>query len=200
MARFASITMSMRDIDRLKVIQAIVDGNLTASIAANRLQLTKRQVNRLVRRYRADGAAGLISRQRGQPGHRQLDDGMADIALAIIRDRYPDFGPTLACEKLRERHGISLAKETVRTLMTDAGLWIPRKQRPPSIYQPRNRRSCVGELIQIDGSDHRWFEDRAPACTLLVYIECDLQSRCFNRLRRIRHGDYLAMDRTGAQL
>ena len=176
MARFASITMNMRDIDRLKVIQAIVDGNLTASIAANRLQLTKRQVNRLVRRYRADGAAGLISRQRGQPGHRQLADGITDIALAIIRDRYPDFGPTLACEKLRERHGISLAKETVRTLMTDAGLWMPRKQRPPSIYQPRNRRSCVGELIQIDGSDHRWFEDRAPACTLLVYID-DATSR-----------------------
>ena len=122
MARFASITMSMRDIDRLKVIQAIVDGNLTASIAANRLQLTKRQVNRLVLRYRADGAAGLISRQCGQPGHRQLADGIADIALAIIRDRYSDFGPTLACEKLRERHGIALAKETVRTLMTDAGL------------------------------------------------------------------------------
>lgn len=104
------ITMSMRDIDRLKVIQAIVDGNLTASIAANRLQLTKRQVNRLVVRYRADGAAGLSSRQRGQPGHRQLADGIADIALAIIQDRYPDFGPTLACEKLRERHGISLPK------------------------------------------------------------------------------------------
>lgn len=176
MARFASITMSMRDIDRLKVIQAILDGNLKASMAANRLQLTKRQVNRLVQRYRADGAAGLISRQRGQPGHRQLTDGMADIALAIIRDRYADFGPTLACEKLRERHGIVLAKETVRKFMTEAGLWIPRKQRSPSIYQPRNRRSCVGELIQIDGSDHRWFEDRAPACTLLVYID-DATSR-----------------------
>jgi transposase len=176
MARFASITMSMRDIDRLKVIQAIIDGNLKASTAANRLQLTKRQVNRLVERYRTDGATGLISRQRGQPGHRQLDAGMADIALSIIRDRYPDFGPTLACEKLRERHGITLAKETVRTLMTEAGLWIPRKQRPPSIYQPRNRRSCVGELIQIDGSDHRWFEDRAPACTLLVYVD-DATSR-----------------------
>jgi len=176
MARFDGITMSMRDIDRLKTIQAIIDGNLKASTAANRLQLTKRQVNRLVQRYRADGAAGLISRQRDQPGHRQLDAGMADIALAIIRDRYPDFGPTLACEKLRERHGIALAKETVRKLMTEAGLWIPRKQRPPSIYQPRNRRSCVGELIQIDGSDHRWFEDRAPACTLLVYVD-DATSR-----------------------
>jgi transposase len=176
MARLASITMNMRDIARLKTIQAIMDGNLKASTAANRLQLTKRQVNRLVQRYRTEGPAGLISRQRGQPGHRQLDDGMADIALAIIRDRYADFGPTLACEKLRESHGIPLAKETVRRLMTEAGLWVPRKQRPPSIYQPRNRRSCFGELIQIDGSDHRWFEDRAPACTLLVYID-DATSR-----------------------
>jgi hypothetical protein len=119
MVRFASITMSMRDIDRLKIVQAIIDGHLKASVAANRLQLTKRQVNRLVQRYRADGAAGLISRQRGQPGYWQLIGG------------------------------IVLAKETVRKLMTEAGLWIPRKQRTPSIYQPRNRRSCVGELIQF---------------------------------------------------
>ena len=69
-----------------------------------------------------------------------------------------------------------LAKETVRHLMTDAGLWIPRRQRPPKIYQPRDRRACLGELIQIDGSDHRWFEDRAPACTLLVFVD-DATSR-----------------------
>jgi len=88
--------------------------------------------------------------------------------MALIRERYADFGPTLACEKLCECHGFKLAKETVRRWMRDAGLWIPRKQRPPKIHQPRNRRACVGELVQIDGSDHRWFEERAPACTLLV--------------------------------
>src|ERR1700727_2410223 len=94
-----------------------------------------------------------------------------DRALSIIRDRYVDFGPTLACEKLYECHGIRLAKETVRRLMTDAGLWVPRRQRPPKIYQPRARRACLGELIQIDGCDHRWFEERAPACSLLVYVD-----------------------------
>jgi hypothetical protein len=93
-----------------------------------------------------------------------------------IRERYADFGPTPACEKLRECHGLTLCKETIRRLMTDAGLWIPRKQRPPKIHQPRNRRACVGELIQIDGSDHRWFEERAPACTLLVFVD-DATSR-----------------------
>ncbi|WP_118186248.1 ISNCY family transposase, partial [Paraburkholderia phosphatilytica] len=91
--------------------------------------------------------------------------------IAIIRERYADFGPTLAREKLVECHGIRLAKETLRQWMYDAGLWVPRRQRPPKVFQPRNRRACLGELVQIDGSDHRWFEDRAPACTLLVFID-----------------------------
>ena len=89
----------------------------------------------------------------------------------LIRDSYADFGPTLAAEKLRERHGIDLATETVRRIMPDAGFWVPRKLRPPKVHQPRNRRACLGELVQIDGSDHAWFEDRAPACTLLVYVD-----------------------------
>lgn len=97
--------------------------------------------------------------------------GLGSLALSIIRDRYADFGPTLACEKLRECHDITLAKETIRKLMSEAGLRIPRKLRNSTVYQPRNRRDCVGYLIQIDGSDHRWFEERAPACTLLVFID-----------------------------
>lgn len=171
-----TITMSMREVDRLKTLQAVADGNLPAAIAASRLGLSKRQVNRILARLRVEGASGIVSRQRGKPGHRQLAPGVASLALSIIRDRYADFGPTLACEKLREIHGIVLAKETVRQLMMDAGLWIPRRLRTPSIYQPRNRRHCVGELVQIDGSEHAWFEDRAPACTLLVYID-DATSR-----------------------
>jgi hypothetical protein len=149
----------------------VIEGHLTAAIAAKRLQLSKRQVNRILLRMRAEGALGVISRQRGQPGHRQLPPGVANMALSIIRERYADFGPTLACEKLRECHGIVLAKESVRKLMSDAGLWIPRRLRSPPIYQPRNRRHCLGELIQIDGSDHAWFEDRAPKCALLVFID-----------------------------
>ena len=96
--------------------------------------------------------------------------------MALVRERYADFGPTLACEKLWECHGIGLAKETVRRWMRDAGLWIPRAQRPPKIYQPRARRACFGELVQIDGSEHAWFEGRGPVCTLLVYID-DATSR-----------------------
>lgn len=109
-------------------------------------------------------------------GNRQLVPGLAEFALGIIRDNYADFGPTLACEKLAELHDVVLAKETVRQLMVRAGLCIPRKMRAPRIQQPRYRRACVGELIQIDGCDHRWFEERGPACTLLVYVD-DATSR-----------------------
>ncbi len=113
---------------------------------------------------------GMIERERPRIS------GIAVRAMAIIKERYADFGPTLACERLRECRGLTLSKETVRHLMTDAGLWILRKQHPPKIHQPRNRRSCLVEMIQIDGSDHRWFEQRAPACTLLVFID-DATSR-----------------------
>src|SRR5258705_8243504 len=170
------VSLNMRELDRLKVIQAIVEMGLKPGRAAERLGLSVRQVERLVTRYRESGAAGLASHKRGNPGNGKLDAGLAVRALSIIRERYADFGPTLACEKLRECHGIRLAKETVRHLMTEAGVWMPRKQRPPKIHQPRARRACLGELIQIDGSDHRWFEDRAPACTLLVYVD-DATSR-----------------------
>ncbi|VWD55829.1 integrase [Burkholderia lata] len=176
MAATERITMTMRELDRFRVIQDVADGKLKPWRAAERLELTTRQVRRLVARLREHGPAGLVSGHRAKPGNRRLDPGAADRALSIIRDRYADFGPTLACEKLWECHGIRLAKETVRKLMTDAGLWVPRRQRPPKVYQPRARRACLGELIQIDGSEHRWFEDRAPQCTLLVYVD-DATSR-----------------------
>jgi transposase len=170
------VTLNMRELDRLKVIQAVVEMGLKPGRAAERLGLTVRQIERLVARYRESGAAGLASRKRKAPGNRKLDEGVALRALTTIRERYADFGPTLACEKLRECHGLVLSKETVRHLMTDAGLWVPRRQRPPKVYQPRARRACFGELVQIDGSEHAWFEERAPACTLLVYVD-DATSR-----------------------
>lgn len=176
MAQLGTITLTMRELDRLKVIQAVVEERLMPWRAAERLGLSRRQVERLCNRFRADGARGLVSRRRGRPGNHQLPADRCARALAIIRERYADFGPTLACEKLRECHGLVLSKETVRKLMTDAGLWIPRRQRPPKVYQPRARRACFGELVQIDGSEHAWFEDRAPACTLLVYVD-DATSR-----------------------
>lgn len=166
-----TITVTMRELDKLKVIQLVMERRLRQDQAADRLGMTDRQIRRLVARYRALGAAGLVSGHRGRTSNHRLAAGLEARALATIRERYADFGPTLACEKLAECHGLEISKETVRRLMMDAGLWIARKQRSPKVYQPRNRRACYGELIQIDGSDHRWFEERAPACTLLVFID-----------------------------
>jgi len=172
----ATVTMSMRELDRLKLLQAVVEGELPAIRAAERLSMSTRQVRRLAQRYRLEGPVGLISRARNRPGNRRLDAGLETEVTRILRARYADFGPTLAAEKLAERHQIVLAKETVRRIQVDAGLWIPRKLRAPKIQQPRARRACLGELIQIDGCEHRWFEDRAPACTVLVYVD-DATSR-----------------------
>ena len=90
--------------------------------------------------------------------------------MTLVKENYIDFGPTFAAEKLAEDHGLKVSRETLRKLMQDAGIWLSRKQRR-TFHQPRLRRECYGELIQIDGSDHRWFEDRGPACTLLVFID-----------------------------
>jgi transposase len=166
----------MRDLDRLKTIQAVIDREMKPGRAAERLGLSVRQIERLVIRYRAEGPVGLISRHRNRTGNRALKAPLADSIVAVLREHYPDFGPTLAAEKLQSRHGITVAKETVRQLQIASGLWLPRKQRPPRIQQPRKRRACLGELVQIDGCEHRWFEDRAAMCTAIVYVD-DATSR-----------------------
>jgi hypothetical protein len=168
--------MTMRELDRLKCIQGLIDGQLKQHAVATRLGLTTRQVRRLVHQYEQQGPLGLISKLRNRPSNRRLKSDAAEHAFGILRSTYADFGPTLAAEKLRERHGVDLAVETVRSLMVAGGLWLPRRLRAPKIQQPRSRRACLGELVQIDGCDHRWFEDRAPACTALVYVD-DATSR-----------------------
>ncbi|VBB16482.1 integrase (pseudogene) [Burkholderia stabilis] len=150
MAATERITMTMRELDRFKVIQDVADGKLKPWRAAERLELTTRQVRRLVARLREHGPAGLVSGHRSKPGNRRLDPGAADRALSIIRDRYADFGPTLACEKLWECHGIRLAKETVRKLMTEAGLWIPRRQRPSMVRGTRGGLHAAGVRGRCD--------------------------------------------------
>lgn len=155
-------TMSDKEISRFEVLQRVIDRRMTQSHAAEVLGLTRRQVYRLLQAVRSQGAAGLISKQRGKLGNRQLAPGLAAKALALIKDRYADFGPTLACEKLRELHEVNLSVEAVRKLMIGAELWTPRALRDRAVHQPRVRRACLGELVQIDGCEHDWFEGRAP--------------------------------------
>ena len=101
------------------------------------------------------GGVALIHRARGRASNYQLSTGIRDYALELIRQRYRDFGPTLAAEVLLERHGLQVSRETLRKWMVEAGLWLSRKQRR-TFHQPRLRREHYGELIQIDGSEHRW--------------------------------------------
>ena len=170
------VTMTLHELERLKCIQAVVDGELRPSVAAERLQRSPRQIQRLADRYRREGPVGLLSRRRNRPSNHRINAALENQVLQILRERYADFGPTLAAEKLAERHQIVLSKETVRRIQMAAGLWLPRKLRAPKIQQPRARRARVGELVQIDGCEHRWFEDRAPLCTVLVYVD-DATSR-----------------------
>lgn len=164
-------SITMEELERAEIIDASVRGEITAVIAAKRLGLTTRQVRRLQKRFEQEGQDGMISRQRGKPSNNRLAPEVAQKALELVRDFYADFGPTLACEQLRERHQLALSKETLRNLMIEAGLWVPKAARRSRLYQPRERRSCVGELVQIDGSRHHWFEKRADPCTLLVYVD-----------------------------
>ncbi|MGH8163257.1 MAG: ISNCY family transposase, partial [Rhodanobacteraceae bacterium] len=124
----------------------------------------------------AAGPAGLVCKSRGRPGNRRYGAVFRRTVLTLVRERYSDFGPTLAAEKLATRHRLSLGVETLRHWMIADGLWSDRRHRLPSPHQPRRRRDCVGELVQIDGSEHAWFEGRGPVCTLLAFID-DATSR-----------------------
>jgi hypothetical protein len=167
----AVLAMSDGELSRFDTLMRVDRGELRATDAARLLGLRRRQIYRLLDRMRAEGPAGLVSRKRGQPSNRRYDEDFRERVVTIVREHYHDFGPTLAREYLAERHDIHLACETLRQFMIKAGLWKDRDARRPRPYQPRYRRDCRGELIQIDGSKHWWFEDRGPQCTLLVYID-----------------------------
>jgi transposase len=167
--------MSQRELTRLEVIQRVKRKTLKQRQAAELLSISVRQVKRLCKRYQATGAAGLISKRRGQPSNNRLPEKTINKAQQLLRSRYADFGPTLAREKLAIE-GVSLSIETVRQLLIGEGLWKVKSVRRPVIHQLRERRARVGELVQIDGSPHDWFEGRAPKCTLLVFVD-DATSR-----------------------
>ncbi|UAY10835.1 ISNCY family transposase [Ensifer adhaerens] len=164
------IAMSERDLQRIEVLSKVIAGRMTLVSAAHVLGLSTRQVRRLLGRISVDGAASIRHQAIGRPSNNRICDGMRDYAMAIVRERYADFGPTLAAEKLAERDGLTVSRETLRRWMSEAGLWLSRKQRR-TFHQPRLRREAYGELVQIDGSEHRWFEDRGDPCSLLVFID-----------------------------
>jgi hypothetical protein len=165
------LTMSKRELTRLEAMQRIQDKRLTQKEAGRILRLSVRQIKRLYRAYKAQGARGLVSQRRGKPSNHRLDAETQQKAMDLIYEHYRDFGPTLAHEKLTEEHKLCLSRESVRGIMIAEGIWKPKRAKTSSVHQMRERRACVGELVQIDGSDHAWFEDRGDKCTLLVYMD-----------------------------
>jgi len=166
-----TVNMSRKELKRLALITRLGGKDLTPAEVSERLGICSRQVRRLLRAYQQGGEVALRSKKRGSPSSRKVPIKRAKEAMDLVREKYWDFGPTLACEKLREVEGLRFSVETVRTLMTASSLWAPKKKKRGSVQQPRPRRDCFGELVQIDGSDHEWFEERGERCMLLVFID-----------------------------
>ncbi len=165
------LTMSKKELTRLEVMQRLEQKRMRQKEAAEILGVSTRHIRRLLHSYREHKEKGLISKRRGKPSNNRLKAETKQEAIDLLHSRYHDFGPTLAYEKLTEVHDLTLSVESVRQIMIAEELWKPRKVKRKAIHQMRPRRACLGELVQIDGSPHAWFEGRGPACTLLVYID-----------------------------
>ena len=163
--------MSEKEVDRLGVIQQVQSKQISQIEASKQLRLSTRQVRRLLRQVEKKGAKGLVSKQRGKPSNNLLGKTFQNSVVELIKTHYHDFGPTFAHEKLTEQHKLKLSVESTRQIMMRQGFWKGKKRKSVTVHQQRARRSCLGELVQIDGSPHDWFEERGPRCCLLVFID-----------------------------
>jgi transposase len=163
--------MSQKEVQRLEVLRRVQHEGLSQAHAAQQLGLSVRQVKRLTRRLREHGPQGLVSRRRGQRSNRRIDEAQQAHYVDLVREHYTDFGPQLAHEYLTREHGFGFSVETLRSWMVNAGLWQAKRRRAQRVHSPRARRACLGELVQIDGSHHDWFEGRSAKCCLIAFID-----------------------------
>lgn len=160
-------------IDESKIhhyLEQVKNKSITLVMAAGFIRLGYRQVKRLWKEYKSLGEKGLISKKRGKSSSRRIPKEYRDEIAGIIASKYPDFKPSFATEKLEELHGIVLSHETIRQIMIEHQIWFPRKGKGP-VHPRRERRACIGELLQTDASYHLWFEDRGPKCHLYIIID-----------------------------
>jgi hypothetical protein len=167
------------ELKRLHVIQKVLEGIIKQVEAAEILSLSGRQVRRIVKRIRSEGSRGVIHRSRGRPSNRRISPKIKERVIILYRTQYKGFGPTLASEKLLERNGIRINDETLRMWLMGAGDWRKRR-RQRRHRQWRERKHHEGEMVQMDGSHHDWFEGRGPWCVLMGYID-DANGRVFGR-------------------
>ncbi len=167
------------ELRRLHVIQKVLERGIKQGDAAEILSLSPRQIRRIVKRIRREGERGIIHQSRGRPSNRRIAGKIRDKVIELYRRRYRGFGPTLASEKLQERDGIRISDETLRKWLMEAGDWR-RHRRARRHCQWRERKHHCGEMVQMDGSHHDWFQGRGPACVLIGYID-DATGRVFAR-------------------
>lgn len=182
------LTMSNRDIDKLRVIRNVLDKKLTQLEAADILDIGDRQVRRLCVAVLSRGNRGILHGLLGRPSNNQIDPELLGMALSGLHDPlWEGFGAVFAQQKLEDWYAVVLSDTTVRKWMSKTGLWQTRRQKAKH-RDWRERRSCVGMLIQLDGSDHDWFEGRGPRCALLVYID--------DATSRILHAEFVKVEDT----
>ena len=164
--------MSNKELAWKTEVERVLDKRNTQKKAAKRLGVSERQFRRILRRYRQEGDGGLVSRKRGKPSNRKTKAEIREVVSEFVNDPVMQgFGPTLMCEKLEIKKGIRLSKETIRRLMIESGAWEAKTKKKGEPHYSRPRRKHRGELVQIDGSEHGWLEDRGPKATLLVFVD-----------------------------
>ena len=191
MAGKGVIMATQEELRRLHMIEKVLEGGLKQVEAAEILSLSSRQIRRMVRRVKKEGQRGIVHRSRGQPSNRKLADQLREKVIKLYKENYKGFGPTLACEKLLEREGVSLSDETLRIWVLESGDWRRTRKRRKH-RQWRERKGHPGEMVQMDGSHHAWFEDRGEPCVLMGYID-DARGNAFGMFHD-HEGTMPAMD------
>jgi hypothetical protein len=163
--------MTIKEIDRHSIIKKLLDKEINGTSAAELLKLSVRQVRRLKGKVKQFGPKALIHASRGKPGNRRMPDKEKNTIAEILKQKYVDFKPTFAAEKLFENHNIRRDPKTIRAIMIEHDLWKPRKKKKPEYHSWRKRKSCYGEMLQFDGSYHHWVEDRGGEWCLLAAID-----------------------------
>jgi hypothetical protein len=185
------LTMSQKELKRLHVIHRVIEGSLTQLRAAELISLSERQIRRIAKRIGAEGDKGIQHRSRGRESNRKTSKKLVERVRRLYREKYQGFGPTLTAEKLSELEGVEVSKESVRTWLMESGQW--QKRRKVGTHRHwRERKNCFGEMLQLDGSHHDWFEGRRPKCVLMAYID-DATSRVYGRFYEYE-GTIPAMD------
>jgi len=164
------ITMSRKEAKRLHIIHQVLDKRITQRDAAVLASYSERQIRRLIKRIRLEGDEGICHRSRGKASNHLISGKIKEKALRLFRLKYKDFNLTHATEYLAEAHGVTIHRETLRLWLNEAD--IPYKTRKARKHRRwRERKAHFGELVQIDGSHHDWFEGRGPSCVFMGYID-----------------------------